>query len=51
MPCFALVSYFGWVSISIGFSSFGKFEFRFQHFLFCFFSSFFAVLLNNIFAL
>ena len=27
MPCFALVSYFGLVSISIGFSSFGKFFF------------------------
>ena len=25
MPCFALVSYFGLVLISIGFSSFGKF--------------------------
>ena len=25
MPCFTLVSYFGLVSISIGFSSFGKF--------------------------
>ena len=27
MPCFALVSYFSLVSISIGFSSFGKFCF------------------------
>ena len=27
MPCFALLSYFGLVSISIGFSSFGKFCF------------------------
>ena len=27
MPCFALVSYFCLVSISIGFSSFGKFFF------------------------
>ena len=40
MPCFALVSYFGLVLISIGFSSLENFEFRFQHFLFCFFLHF-----------
>ena len=27
MPCFSLVSYFGLVSISIGFSTFGNFFF------------------------
>ena len=50
-PVFLWFPILVWFRFRLFFLLLENFEFRFQHFLFFLFSSFFVVLLNNIFAL